>query len=123
MRGAEVEDDQDLGLRYDKLPATIHRVKFMTTYWVSQGVVDILNILLRMLNVLSSLRIRVELKDNTKLLLFLQSHIILRYNSISKISIQRRNNKQPCLKTIGFKQPWRFNNNQHVDQKYTLALL
>lgn len=114
MWGAEVEDDQDLGLRYDKLPATIHRVKFMITYWVSQGVtavtntvVDILNILLRMLNVLSSLRIRVELKDNTKLLLFLQSHIILRYNIISKISIQRRNNKQPCLKTTGFKQPWR----------------
>lgn len=76
MWGAEVEDDQYPGLRYDKVPATIHRVK-LTTYWVSQGVnaltipvVDILNILLRMLNVLSSLRIRVELKDNTKLLLF-----------------------------------------------------
>lgn len=88
--------------------ATIHRVKFMTTYWVSQGVtavtktvVDILNILLRMFWV------RLELKDNTKLLLFLQNHIILRYKSISKISIQRRNNKQPCLKTIGFTQPWR----------------
>lgn len=113
MWGAEVEDDQDLGLRYDKLPATIHRLKFVTTYWVSKGVtavtntvVDILNILLKMFNVLSSLGIRVELKDNTKLLLFLQSHIILRYNSISKISIQRRNNKQPCLKTTGFKQPW-----------------
>lgn len=83
MWGAEVEDDQDLGLRYDKLPATIHRVKFMTTFWVSQGVtavtntvVDILNILLRILNVLSSLRIRVELKDNTKLLLFLLSHLL-----------------------------------------------